>query len=525
MLLNLTSLYVAAAAGSVLFALLYRVAVYFVDNDGLRKFHNMSLFSGFSNLPLIMVAHKSFRSDYLRQCHQKHDVLRIGPKHLSFSDPTVIKDIYGHGSKAYKDDFYLITAASSGHMHLADVADKTEHARKRKVLSAAYALKNLEDWEHKVADKVERMFKHFDQRCTDPLPECQTVPKPQDLNINYRAWTNFFTVDAIADIGLSEKLGFLDRGDDTCAARNLDGTTFQASFRHSLYNNARKQSLLSHSYTSYKLLDKLTAWIPGIYRTGTCAARNWDAIVLQRSQARLDAYKRGEKLEDFFQVLMEDKNGKANNLEWGEINAEVNIMMNAGSTTTAIALANVLYHLLKHPQVLAKLRLEVDAVLEPDEVVAPYNKVKNLPYLRACLDESLRIFSPTTHNLGRKTPPDGMWVGEHFIPGGISVSMSAHVVHRNETVFPKADQYIPERWLGESGKTLQPYFLAFSAGSRGCIGRNISYLEQTVLLASLVHRYEFALPDPDWEVERLEAMNLLVGDIPLKVWKREIAGH
>ena len=133
-------------------------------------------------------------------------------------------------------------------------------------------------------------------------------------------------------------------------------------------------------------------------------SKYWDACVLQRSAQRLDAYHKGKKYDDFFQALMEDKNGKPNNLEWGEINAEVNIMMNAGSTTTAIAMANVLYHILKHPPVLERVRKEIDNVLDVDEVIAPYHKAKNLPYLRACLAESLRIFSPTTHGLGRKTP-------------------------------------------------------------------------------------------------------------------------
>ena len=54
------------------------------------------------------------------------------------------------------------------HFNLADVVDKPDHARKRKVLSSAYALKNLESWEFKVTDKVQRMFKHFDKVCTEP---------------------------------------------------------------------------------------------------------------------------------------------------------------------------------------------------------------------------------------------------------------------------------------------------------------------------------------------------------------------
>lgn len=489
--------------------------------SGIRKFPNLSTLSGITNLPFLIVAHGGFRSKYLAKLHKKHPVLRIGPNALSFSDPRAIKYIYGHGTKCIKDESYVITAST--HPHLADARDKAEHARKRKILSGAYALKNLEEWEHKVADKVERLVAQFDQRCTSAPEKMMKnfTPDPAELTIDYREWTNYFTIDAIADIGLSQRLGFLDRGSDQCVALKTDGSTFEVSFRDSLYTNTRKQSLLVHSYKWYKTLDRVTSYLP-FYRSLSHASSRWDACVLQRSTQRLRSYEKGERFDDFFQALMEDKQGNANGLEWGEINAEVNIMLNAGSATTAIAMANVLYQLLKHPKVMERLRNEVDSILEADEVIAPYDKVKNLPFLRACLDESLRLFSPTTHGLGRETPREGMWILDDFIGGGVTVSMSAYVVHRDETVFPKADQFIPERWLGEEGKELQPYFLAFSAGARGCIGRNISYLEQMVLLASILHRYEFALPHPDWELERLETMNLLPGKMPVKVWRREL---
>ena len=194
--------------------------------------------------------------------------------------------------------------------------------------------------------------------------------------------------------------------------------------------------------------------------------------------------------------------------------------MNAGSDTTAIAMNNVMYMLLKNPTILAKLRAEVDAVLEPHEVVAPYDKVRHLPYLRACLDESLRMYPPSTFGLPRRTPPEGAPILGDFIPGNTSVSISAYVAHRDPIMFPDPETYQPERWLGENGKELQSAFISFSTGARGCIGRNISYLEQTVLLASVVHRYEFALPGPEWEPERRENFNLMPGPMPLKVWRR-----
>ncbi|KAJ9658389.1 hypothetical protein H2201_007829 [Coniosporium apollinis] len=515
-------LYAAAlAVGLLVFFVVYPVVQYFRDPKGLRRFHNMSTFSGISSLPFMILAHKGFRSKRLEELHRKHPVIRTGPNSLSYGDVRAIKDIYGHNTKCTKDDAYVLTAGT--HFHLADVIDKGDHARKRKVLSSAYAIKNLENWEHKVADKTERLIAQFDRRCTAPLPAGHN-PTPEDLTVDYRAWTNFFTLDAIADIGLSERLSFLDQGSDRCLAQRGDGSTYEVNFRDCLYETAHKQSLLLWNYDWYPVINRLTNIIPFYGRMGRLA-RDWDGVVLRRATERLKRYQAGEKLDDFFQALMEDKNAHPNNLEWGEIVAEVGIMLNAGSATTAIAMANVMHQLLKpeHRRILQQLREEIDAVLDDDDIIAPYDKVKHLPYLRACLDESLRLFPPTPQGLGRKIPTEGMYVLGDFIPGGTSVSVSAYVAHRQESAFPQGDKFIPERWLGEQGKALQPYFLAFSAGARGCIGRNISYLEQMVLLASLLHRYEFALPRGDWEIGRLETMNLLLGEMPVKVWRRQLA--
>jgi cytochrome P450 len=472
----------------------------------------------------MILAHGGARSKHLAELHKNHPVIRTGPNTLSYGDPLAIKDIYGHNTKCVKDALYVVTSGS--HFHLADVVDKPEHARKRKVLSSAYALKNLEEWEHKVADKTARLMRHFDKCCTASLPKESVVPEKTDLTVDYREWTNYFSLDAIADIGLSEILGFLDNGNDRIKGRRSDGTQYECNFRECLYENAHKQSLLVWPYEWYSILNKVSNIIPYYGRMGKLG-KDWEGIPTELATRRLERYRAGEKLDDFFQVLMEDKNGNPNNLEWGEIVAEVSIMMNAGSATTAIAMANVLFQLLKNPPVMQKLLEELDAALENDDdsndtpAVVAYDKVKHLPYMKACLDESLRLFPPTPQGLGRQTPADGLYILDDFIPGGVSVSVPALVSHRNEKYYPQADQFIPERWLGEKGKDLQQYFLAFSAGARGCIGRNISYLEQTVLLASVLRRYEFALPHPGWEIDRLETMNYLLGQMPVKVWRRK----
>lgn len=96
-----------------------------------------------------------------------------------------------------------------------------------------------------------------------------------------------------------------------------------------------------------------------------------------------------------------------------------------------------------------------------------------------------------------------MLIRDDFIPGDTDISISGFVAHRNEKVFPETEVYNPERWLGKNGKALQPSFVAFSAGARRCIGRNISYLERKVLLASMLHS--------DWVPVGRETMNLHLG--------------
>ncbi|MCJ1315531.1 hypothetical protein MMC15_000851 [Xylographa vitiligo] len=503
-----------------IYSVVWPVIVYFKDPKKLRQYPNLNTIAGITDLGFIWESHQGFRSKTLLELHKKYPVVRIGPNSLSYGGVKAIKDIYGHSTKCVKDHFY--TALSGTHYHLADVIDKPEHARKRKVLSSAYALKNLEAWEHKVADKTERLIGGFDARCTSPATKEYPRPDPQDLTVDYRSWANFFTLDAIADIGLSSRLHFLDQGNDKTVSEHLDGSLREVNYRECLHATARAQSGLVWSYAWFPFLTKVSKILSSRYRKYWALNKGWDGIVLHQARQRLKRYQAGERLDDFFECLMADKKGIPHNLEWGEIVAEVSIMLNAGSDTTAIAMNNAMYFVLKNPQCLARLREELDSVLDPDEAVAPYDKVKHLPYLRACLDEALRMLPPSTFGLPRRTPPEGTTILDEFVPGDTSVSMSAYVAHRDESVFPDAEIYRPERWLEEDAKELQPYFITFSAGARGCIGRNISYLEQTVLLASVLHRYEFALPYEGWEQDRWEAFNLSPGPMPLKVWRRDL---
>lgn len=193
--------------------------------------------------------------------------------------------------------------------------------------------------------------------------------------------------------------------------------------------------------------------------------------------------------------------------------------VDAGSDTTAIALTHLLYQLCKNPDKLELLRRTLQGTFDGE--IPSFDTVKNNKYLRACIDESLRLLPPVSFGLQRKTPPEGAMILGEWVPGNTLVGVPAYVAHRDPDVFPEPETFCPERWLGEAAKDFQKYYIAFSAGARGCIGRNISYLEQHVLVAALVMRYDMELADPDFEMVWEERFNLWPKALPIKFTRRK----
>ncbi|SPO03074.1 related to benzoate 4-monooxygenase cytochrome P450 [Cephalotrichum gorgonifer] len=508
------------------------------DAKGLRRFPGMTPLAPFTNIPYMYHSSRGERYKVVHEAHKRlGPVVRVGPNSLSFSDVRAVRDIYGHGSPVRKDDFYDLLAGT--HRHLADVADRDDHSRKRRVLAAAYSQAGLERWEHIVADRVGALVAQYDRLCDEPdyVPTPHTGPelererekgkgekgKGLDGFINHRGWMGIFAQDAITQIGLSADLHMLETGNDLVTVTDLRGRESTFSYRASLWYSHRLQSCLVWSPGWFKRLVRLTSW-----HSYWAHDRNFTKMCVHLVRRRVERYLAGEELTDFYTHLLEDRKGNANMYPMGELVAEGSVMLNAGSDTTATALTNVLYWLLKNPAALARLRAELDPVLaagegeDEDEPVAAYDRIKHLPYLRACLDESLRLTPPNTMNIPRRTPPGGMWIAGHWIPGMTTVHSPTYNVHRDPEAFPDPEAYRPERWLGEGARELQAHFLAFSAGARGCIGRNITYLEQSVVLASLVRRFEFELLREDWVLRQEEAFTCSPGDMPVRIRRRKV---
>lgn len=80
-----------AALLLILRFLIYPLVIYFIDLKGLRRYPNMSFFSGVSDLPYMIESTRGVRSKNLVELHKRHPVIRIGPNSLSYGNVGAIK--------------------------------------------------------------------------------------------------------------------------------------------------------------------------------------------------------------------------------------------------------------------------------------------------------------------------------------------------------------------------------------------------------------------------------------------------
>ncbi|EXJ58302.1 cytochrome P450 oxidoreductase [Cladophialophora yegresii CBS 114405] len=123
------------------------------------------------------------------------------------------------------------------------------------------------------------------------------------------------------------------------------------------------------------------------------------------------------------------------------------------------------------------------------------------------MKEAMRLHPEVAYPLERYVPPEGARVCGVALPGGTNVSITAPVVHLDKTVYDEdAAVFRPERWLEaepERLKLMERSFLAFAAGARTCIGKNISILEMGKFIPRILRHFdlEWAADHPEWRTE------------------------
>ncbi|KAF2656504.1 cytochrome P450 [Lophiostoma macrostomum CBS 122681] len=407
----------------------------------------------------------------MQRLHQKYGpIVRITPDEISVADLSAIRKIYSsHGSWA-KSNYYSVFQGTRKHDIFAG-RDVKVHAQQRKMVARAYAMETLKELEVYV-DKMLNVFK-------------RKMDENAGQSVDMARWMQLFAFDTIGEITWSTNFGFMEASKD-------DGT-----------------------FSTIRAVGSSGSWlgvVPWLYKTHQFlqpVIGNWLGINgrhggLRDFAIRETAARKNRPVEkpDIVGRMLDTSKKNPEEFTYTDVISMATSNVAAGSDTTAISLRSIIYHLLQNPETKRKLIEEIAEFRRKGQLSnSPrYTEAQKMPYLQAAIYEGMRVHPAVGVNLPRVVPPGGAHLAGHYIPSGTVAGVNAWVVHQNEEVYgADAKEFRPDRWLEEGSGDMHRFFFSFGAGSRACIGRNISLLEMSKLIPTIFLNYEVELANPTEE--------------------------
>ncbi|KAL2472448.1 Cytochrome [Abeliophyllum distichum] len=202
--------------------------------------------------------------------------------------------------------------------------------------------------------------------------------------------------------------------------------------------------------------------------------------------------------KDFLQILLELKE-KVTSVTMIQIKAILVDIVVGGTDTTATIVEWVMAEILKNPDVMKRVQQELTNVVGTNKVVEEFHLSK-LQYLDAVVKETFRLHPPLPLLVPRISSQSCM-LGGYTIPKGTRVFLNIWSVSRDAQVWENPTEFKPERFLNIDNGKLWDYlgndfeYIPFGSGRRICPGLHLAEKMVMYVLASLLHSFDWKLPE------------------------------
>ncbi|KAL5003669.1 cytochrome P450 [Aspergillus recurvatus] len=420
------------------------------------------------------------RGQYFRQIDKMHQtygpIVRINPFEIHVQDPSFYPVLYtGPTRRRHK---WPWAARMFGNNTSAFATVRHEHHRLRRG-----ALNPL--FSRSAIQRLTLQIQHTLAQLCNRLNEFSFTGKDVNLGIALTA----FAADVITEYCFGQSLGLVGKDD----------------FGKEWIEMVNAPSELGHLVKQCPWILVVCRWAPRVFVRALVPG----VALLYQIQERMSA--QIQPLVDRAATTVEDKSARPltvfdsllsstlpqNEKTVDRLKGEGQTLIGAGTLTTGNALKTILFHVLDKPNILQKLRAELDGALGNVNLLdlSDTTHLERLPYLSACIKEGLRMSYGVTHRL-QLIAEEPLTSSGVTIPAGTPVGMTSIFMHDNPAVFPEPREFRPERWLETDPETVQAmnrHFVPFSKGSRMCLGMNLAYAEIYLVLAVLFRRYEIFL--------------------------------
>ncbi|MCJ1246970.1 hypothetical protein MMC30_004181 [Trapelia coarctata] len=181
-----------------------------------------------------------------------------------------------------------------------------------------------------------------------------------------------------------------------------------------------------------------------------------------------------------------------------ELDAEANMLIIGGFDTAAVALCGFFSYLTRNPRVQAKLVAELHQIFTCISDIRSGPALSSCVYLRACIDEALRMCPPGVSEFVREVLPGGTEVAGEFFPAGVRLGTANWAINHHESFFPDPYVYRPERWIVDPDAGVMAEEVArarscvhpFSAGPANCVGKSLALMELMITVGRVLYGME-----------------------------------
>ncbi|KAL0093833.1 cytochrome P450 [Phycomyces blakesleeanus] len=431
----------------------------------------------------VLFSHIGKKSIRYLDYHEKYGpVIRVGPKTISISDKTMLKQVLVT-EDLEKGPVYSILQ-NPGNESMFDARDKTYHKNNRRMYSPAFSVKYINSIEPIMRSCTEIMA----QKINSDIERTKGDGEYGTVDV----WYLFqcLALDVIGESGFGSNfntVGDEDHPIPQCLKKNMNGAAY----------------FVSHPWIT------LLIAMSGLM-TITPLATHMLEIVKDRVEGRT------KRREDILQIMIDNERAKNGDkpLDIMRIARSTVMFVIVGSETTSNTTGFAIIELCRSPDTMKRLRDEIDAIQLPEgETTFHQDQLKNLPYLNAVLNETLRLDSITASGLERIATQDSVLAGTVFVPKGTIVNCNILSAHRRADYWPEPLAFKPERWLPDyEHKPALDAYHPFSSGSRNCIGKSYALNEMRHTIAMIIKNYEIK-PIP----EEMEASKNICGFLTLTV--------
>jgi cytochrome P450 len=223
-----------------------------------------------------------------------------------------------------------------------------------------------------------------------------------------------------------------------------------------------------------------------------------DALMFELIDERRRA---GRDADDVLAMLLEARHDDGSPMSEQELRDELMTLLVAGHETTASALGWAFERLPHHPEILGKLRDEIEA----DDGEA---------YLTATIQETLRR-RPVLPNVAPRLVARGVEIGGWSYPPGVCLVPNAYLVHHDPAIYPDPYAFRPERFLDAPPGTYT--WIPFGGGRRRCLGASFAMLEMKLVLRSVLTECALRPAQDGFEVVRRRNITIRPGGGALTV--------